>query len=293
MAEETPLKIDLSPLRTPLQEIPEAIFNRLSREKKGELKAIYQGLDIILPIMVKVSANTWQSIRFLCADTSDGSGRVPELSISVPPLARTILDSLFTTVYLFDNPTENARSYYASGWREAAAYHQRLVLRHGNDLKWKGWLATHKDVYVDGWERDAGITPAEKTHPKTIKWWPNPGKMIRLVRDSGRGQFLRFLDEWYYSYLSGDSHLSLPGLARRGGHLSGYDASAHSQDVLRNYRSSVAADALALFVAFLSEVAAELALDYERDRLKQLWGHLLISEQYKELYAERCKTWFP
>lgn len=289
---ESKLHIDFAPLATTVQELPVAIYNRIRREKKGLLRSHYQGLDVIVPLMVRVAENTWKTIQLLCGEESQRLAL--EVAVSVPPLARSILDALFTFVLIFDDPVENTRWYYASGWREASAYHARLENRYGGDPRWQEWLHEHKSVYIDGWEVDAHVSAEEKARPTMIKWWPNPGGMVNRTtfKDPERQAFLRFLNDWYYSTLSGDSHLSLIGLARRGGALSDFGESNNRTEMLHTYRSRLLVDSMALYIALLSEIAAELSLTLELERLKQIWGHLLVCEDTKDLYFYRYERWF-
>src|SRR5664279_921229 len=100
--QDEPEQIDFAPLSTPLAEIPVALVNRIERERANELSSIHIGLVTALKLTIRVSQLTWDSIRFLCATSGESSGRRPEFALAVPPLAGTILDSLFTVIFVFD-----------------------------------------------------------------------------------------------------------------------------------------------------------------------------------------------
>ena len=289
--EEGLQRIDYAAIRTTLSEVPTAIANRIDREKRAEVTALHPGLPAILRLTVRVAEVTWNSIVFLCGD-ADLAARRDEFSISVPPLARTILNSLFSIVFLFDQPTQNTRHYFASGWRELEALQGRLTARYGSDPGWSDWLKAHGQQ-VAGFEADAAITTAEKAAPAGIKWWPNPGKMPAAIKDTERRAFLEHMNDWYYRNLSGDSHLSFPGLLRRGGHLSDMGDANQRVKTLWRYRSQVVLTGLTVFMAFLSEVVGQLQLEHEGQRLSAAWGHLGKWPEADDLHRIRYKKWLP
>lgn len=288
-------RFEYSALKVPLEEIATALVNRIDRGDRERVAALHPGLPAVLRLLVRTSEAAWASIRHLAGPGEHGHPARADLIVCMSPLARTVLDALFTVILLFDQPKENVRWYYASGWREAKDYHQRLSQKHGADPRWTAWLQGYQTDYVDGWESDAEITEEEKVSPKkSLKWWPNPGGMVTKATfsDSKRKEFLAFLNDWFYKNLSGDSHLSLLGLARRAGHLFDYGGSADEPpDVLFKYRGQVTLDALSLYIAFLSEIAGQLEFSLECKRLHECWAYLHAWDEARELYEIRYRSW--
>ena len=91
---DEPYEIDYTPIKVPLAEIPEAIVNRIKREKDAELSASHRTLPGVLSLMTNVVRVTWDSVRFLCANTVDHPSRRLDFIVAVPPLSRTILDAI-------------------------------------------------------------------------------------------------------------------------------------------------------------------------------------------------------
>lgn len=294
MAEET-YTIDYGPIKRPLDEIAIAIGNRLDRERYRELSGYHSALPSTVKLIIRVTALTWDSVRFLCAQHPIIHSRRQEFAISVPPLARTILDALLTTIFVFDRPSENVRWYVASGWRELSEQHALLVEKHGANPEWTEWLNRHAAI-VAGWESDANLSPAEKANPKLVKYWPNPGKMVGrqpdfAIKDPVRLAFGRYLNDWFYKHLSGDSHLSLSGLANRGGLLADGGDPGERARVLTLYHSHAVFTTMSLYVAFLSELAGQFKLELESSRLTAVWKHIRRWPEAAELCKERYDDW--
>lgn len=161
-------------IREPLDSLLVSIGNKLEREWPERWASI-PGAAILLRAISKVAENTYKTIRFICADSPPDPSRKLEYALSVPPLTRTILDSVFTVVFIFEDLPARTEWFYKSGWRELYEEHQRYQNTYGSDQKWATWLA-EKSALIENTKACWGITPEEASNPNTIKWWPNPGK---------------------------------------------------------------------------------------------------------------------
>ncbi len=94
------------------------------------------------------------------------------------------------------------------------------------------------------------------------------------------------MNDWFYKKLSQDSHLSWPGLIRRGGFLLNPDREER-ESALDKYRSNCFCTTLTVLFALLSEIQIELGYDLA-ERLKYLWTFLgdFFGES-KEAYEKR------
>jgi hypothetical protein len=285
-------------LEEALTEIPKAIERKIDDESFGTLTSIQKPLPAYLKGVVKLSSVAWESIRHLCGSPMRGVVR-PEFSTSVPPLARTLLDTLFNTVYLFDNTGPNMRWYFAAGWRNLQARRDRLRSKHGSDPIYMDWL-NEMDTVVDELKQDAQITPAEETAPESIDYWPIPGRMInkKNKRTDGssfrptapaRQSYLQLLYREHYGFLSSASHLSHEGLVRRAGFLFGEPTA----DQLALATTHAVMPALTFFVAILSEIALELGYEYEQKRLRRAWNEIKVWPDAAELLKERYDQLLP
>ena len=282
--EELP-RLSFSEIRDKVDDLLVAMANLIDREWPAKY-AETTSLKIILLSMVKITENTYRSIRYLCADRPADVNRRMEFAVSVPPLARSILDSIFTIVFIMDDPSNRLEWYYKSGWREAKEEYERHQQAYGSDPDWEVDLASRK-AFVDTMQREWNITNIEATDPKKIKWWPNPGGMIRDSSTSeDRRDYLRYLNDWFYRTLSADSHLSWPGLARRASHFLDKNEKERINRI-QKYKSDCFVTTMVLVLALLSEIEYEFKFG-RTGRLKEVWKTLGDSFlESKELYDIR------
>lgn len=263
-----------------------AIFNKLEREWPAKWPSDTGG-PAILRATVAVSQNTYRSVVFLCADGPEG-GRRPEFSLSGVPLARTVLDSLFTLVALFHDFKVQVDRFYRGGWREIREELSRYQEKFGSDPHWADWLCGFADL-VERFKTQIGITPDEEVNlKKRIPYWPTPGQLQKDPRLSAeRKKYLEYLTAWFYREMSSDSHLSLPGLARRSAPLLTGDVAG-----LDKHRSDCVMVTAVLLLAVLSEIQIEAQWPDMGPRLQYVWSLVgSVWEQAKELlemrYADR------
>ena len=274
-----------------LDEIPQRLLDAIGKEKCEELQAYETGVPHVLALTVAVSGSTWQSIRFLCWEVPE-IGWQPEFAFAVPPLARTLLDSLFNIIYMFDEPAQNVHWFLANGWTDQVKEHKRLHGTYGKDPMWATWFETSAAEIKQMEEELVTLTPAERARPeKPAKgWWPNPGAMLRQGLEAtkqDRNHFLGYLNDWFYRELSGDSHLSLSGLLHRGGHFLPLAEGINRNQLLGLARSKFILNSLTLYVALLSEISVELSLDREKAKLREIWTKLVPHRQAEGLFKQR------
>lgn len=263
-------ELKFSEIRETLDDLLVAMANLIERRWPSEYS---QNLRTVLLGTVKITEITYKSIRYLCADRPEDPVRKLEFAISVPPLSRTILDSVFTVIFLLDNASERLAWYHKSGWRETFEEHQRYQEAYGRDPNWEEYIGWQQ-AFVEYGRQELGITDAEAANPRReITWWPNPGRMVRN-RDTTNSQrdYLRYLNDWFYREMSADSHLSWPGFARRAGHLLNPDEEQRIE-LLRKYKSDCVMTSITLILCLLSEIEAEFSFG-RAQRLKEVWSAL-------------------
>lgn len=263
-----------------------------SRERRAQLT---EQLFLFLELTVRVSGDTWATINFLCRRKGDDHGRRREFIYSIPPLSRTLLESLLSVIYIFDDPSTNIRRYYASGWLELYTEYKHYFAEYGGKPGWEHLADAANEIEKTA--KLAKINPAERADaelpkPRLIKWWENPGKFADLAKDPDRAKFLRFLTAWFYGRLSGDSHLNFPGLLRRGWFYADQEDESRDREPLHDDKQSLMAfEALSIHVALLTEISCQLALDYEKSRLRIIWEKLLpFADDARQIYEARCKA---
>jgi hypothetical protein len=285
LAKQGKIVFDYRKIARALEEIPQAIVERIKRNQDG-LKASLSAKQLVLPSLVemvtRVSANTWDTIYFLCGENMD-HGRKIEFLASVPPLTRTLADTLFTVVYIFDQPEERSRRFAVSGWGKAMIHWNRMNDTHGADPRWQTWLRGFR-ASAESTLDFAPATDAEKADLETAARWPNPGKMTKGCADATRKAFLEALQIWVYAELSEDSHVSYPGLVRRSAILHKPMEGMPPLDP-QNYRTMVFLSTLTVYTALLSEIACQLALDYEKGRLRDVWTMITANPDWHQAIA--------
>src|SRR6266550_3718721 len=151
-----------------LRLILQATFNKLDREwpaKWGNLG----GAAAVLESFARVFHNSFHTIFLLSFDIPEYP-LTPQDSLSVPPITRTLLDILFSTIFLLEDlPTRSVR-YFKGGWRENAEEFQRIVVRYGKDQDWKEWIASFQR-YLEESATLYGVTPDERVNLKKLPYW--------------------------------------------------------------------------------------------------------------------------
>jgi len=274
-----------------LRLILEATFNKLDREWPAKWEAL-GGAAAVLESFGRIVHNTFHTIVVLSFDEPKHP-LTAEDSLSVPPITRTLLDILFSTVFLLDDLPNRSVQYFRGGWRENTEEFQRIVATYGEDQDWADWIASFQ-VYLDKSAKIYGITAAERAAPQKLPYWPIPSRILKdPTLSADRRELLRHLYDWYYKHLSAESHLSPSGLAMRAGAL----LPRQDQDVrdwrLAKQRSDQVTAASLIALAFASEI--DLAFEYGlRARLNYVWTLLaehvgMARELYDPWYKNRLQ----
>ena len=290
-----PFRINYARIAEPLKEIPIAICNRLRPgEKRAELRSIHVALPTIIEAMVKVAAGTYQGAKQLASDNPTNQDRRLRNVVCIPPLARAVLENLFTFIFLHDQPAANVPWYLASTWLDARSEHDKLVARHGSDPEYTEWLAKYLEM-VEDLASDAGLSLQQRKDPNLVRAWPLPAAMshgqkrgsVDATEDPDRRAFLRHLRKWFYGSLSADAHFSGLGFIRRGGVLL-HELDSSMQDVRLSQNFF---QLLTVYVAFLSEVVGQLGFPHEANRLNRVWAHISRWPEAKDLFDVRYGAW--
>jgi hypothetical protein len=271
-----------------LEEVHQPILDAIGKARGPE-----KGYPHILALTVAISKGTWESIRFLCFEQPKNGWR-REFVYSVPPLARTLLDSLFNIIFMFDNPSVNVHWFLLGGWADQNKAYKRFKQRYGTECDSKTWLDCFVADIKQTEDQLVEITAAERQSPDRprMDYWPNPGQMGKKhkIQDATRAAFLEHVSDWFYKHLSGDSHLSLTGLLNRGGYLLPLAAGVDPEELYGLTRSNFVLTALTIYVALLSEICKELGLVVELARLREVWKKLVVWPDAADLHRVRYEA---
>jgi hypothetical protein len=271
-----------------LEELLQATIVRMEREWPVQLR-ILGSANALFEILARSTVNTFHTIKILSLENASWP-LWPEDVLSVPPLTRTLLDTLFSTVYLLDDLPAHTAQYYQGGWREAWEEHDRYAHKYAAAPGWSEWINEHQ-MLLDRSADHFGITAAQRANPKTLPRWPLPSKMARRCASTERRDLLNYLYDWYYHYLSAQSHLSYTGLAMRAAALIPGQEPGDRAWKLDKMRSDQFFAATLMVLAFASEI--ELEFHYgDTQRLVYVWTFLaehlgMAKDLYEPWYRTR------
>jgi hypothetical protein len=232
---------------------------------------------------VSISINTFKTISFLCSEKSGDWRHRPEMVLVVPTLARTMLDSLYTCIFLFEDLPGRADWYMSSGWKEFAEYIDRAKRDYCFDAGWAEYLAEAEP----GLSKMAALIGKQPGELRKTRWWPTPQRMKTSANNASIKTFFSYLDDWYYREFSQISHGTLPGLIHSAGALRDFARGETARlEQLRGYHFM---QVVILLVSLFSEVEAELKLKIGvAADLSYLWS--MLNQHYpfaKEIYDAR------
>jgi Family of unknown function (DUF5677) len=274
--------LDYALIKDQIDRLLQSVPNKLEREwPKSPTPPTNQAYTVILGT-VTIATNTFKTIRFLCAEKSQDWRHRPEMSLTVPILARTILDALYTCVFIFEDLSRRADWYMSSGWKELAEYVDRAKRDYGADDNWVEYFS-EAELGLKGLARLIG-----KPHDeiRNTSWWPTPQQMKRIATKPSSKAFFRYLDDWYYREFSQISHGTLPGLIHSAGSLRKLSRGEPADiEQIRGYHFL---QVVILLISLYSELEITLKLGVTAD-LNHVWGKL-NNEHYpfaREIYDRR------
>ncbi len=248
-----------------------ATVNKADREWPVRWKDL-PGAKFIVESCARVTKNTHLSIRYLCADKPRPDWKV-EFALSAGPMVRSLVDTVFLLVFLFEDVPQRHSWYLRSGFRESAEELARYKEEYSQNSDWQDWLTGFAQG-VEEVRALAGVSMADSVNLEALNYWPTPGQMRKSKKLTPPDQtFLKHLDDWFYREFSSYTHLSLPGLVMRSSGLR--PATEPEVERVRAWRvdkqrSDALASALLMSLAIMSEIdaACEFGL---HTRLRYIW----------------------
>jgi hypothetical protein len=276
-------------IREPVDKLVLATCNIIERNPPDRVSQV-PGAQTLLLSHLRIAENTYRTIRFVCAEKPDIASRRPEYAVSIPPLTRSLADSLSTFVFLFQDLERNCDRYWKATWREAMEQHNRLKAAYGDDPSWATCLQNESSL-LEQMRDEYAISDEQASNLNSLSYWPIPSKVLKEKNLSGeRREFLQYMNDWFYRELSQATHLTGPGLlARAGFFLMDKDDDGRPES-LNKYRSDNFVISLSLLLSLLSEVEGELQLGLAQ-RLLYVWS--LTSQHFgfvQEFFQKRYST---
>jgi len=289
-----PQALDYRLIRDQINDLLVACPRRVEREWPPKYYGNHNARTIV-HCSTKIVINTFRTIQFLCVENPKDWRHRPEFAASVLPLVRTILESIFTLTFLFEDVPRRSSWFMKAGWRELWEETQRQQQRYGSNPIWTNYLrerAERMELAKKLW----GVSAEDAANPESIPRWPIPSRM--KPKDPKIADFLTYLNDWFYRELSSVAHGDLPGMIFQSKILLSQDTILIPDDpemaeadlkFLRSYGMGLA---LVLLLAFLSEV--QIGLDFDPPLgLAYPWGILNAYAPFaEELYRERYRQHF-
>ena len=286
-----PANLDASVITEPLDILVTALANKIEREWPARLAHIRGARELFL-LTLRIADVTSRSIRWLSAEKPPDPARIPEYCLSVPPLNRTILDNLFTVLFVLEDLPERCQWYHKAAWREERLELDRYIVEYGHLPEWQEWLGRVK-AHVNFGVSFVGISAEEVTDPaKKIHRWPNAGAMPSYglsPKDTptpGRA-FMKYLDDWFYKDLSQQAHLGGTGLMKRASVLVLDRHDPERERALRKNKYAWWGQTITLMLALVSELELYFGFGL-RQRIHYLWALTVpVIVVAKEVYDKR------
>lgn len=279
-----------------MEKLFEATANKLEREWDIRYKYVYDA-RITFFQSFRIAINTFNTIMFICADVED-PGRRPVYALSLPPLTRTLFEQLIAFVFLVEDIPNYIPWLFKTGYTEHRIELKHCLKYHGTDPIWQDYLKKlNRQLSIE--EKSMKLMADEIRQPmKKIGRWPTPGQMLIKLRNehpsSPAIDYIEYINSWLYRELSGQTHLNVSGLTKRGIHFSisdakmifGNDWEEKRKEQLEIYRQRQVWIAITIMLAIVSEIEAHFKYELNQ-RARYLWG-ILIS--YSDITKDFWET---
>ena len=271
---------------------PRAMENLVDRSAPVEIRSI-QGWQEFLMVAVSASRIIYETVTYLSRDTGhkDDLMPKPEYGITTSPLVRSLVELLFTIIFIREKPRSRVKWFHRSGWRELKELSDTLHARYGSKPEWKAKLA-ELERSLEYFRITHRISKRIARAPASIKFWPTAMQMLDPKRDYLKKRSRRFLEHLtlLYRTLSQDHHLSGAGIIRVYAKLLIDERDARREPILRGIKITNVMLAVAILMAIYSEINDICHFD-RGPTLAYCWR--ILSEdrtEARELYALRYRT---
>jgi hypothetical protein len=272
--------LDYQKMKPDLLNLFEATANKLEREWDKRYTKI-DSARAIFTELIRIAANTYATIAYVCADTPEDVFRKPQFALSVAPMVRSLFEELTMILFLLEDIPAHITFLFKTGYAEKCEELDHVLRYHGTLVEWQDYIKALKDRIAYE-ERELNLSPQEIKYPSNIGKWPTPGRVKDRLKKRNPVPaiipFIEYVNSWMYRYLSGQTHLSLQGITHRGMHFYpegakqalGEDWEARLERHLLNYRMTSLYSALTIMLAIMSEI--EIHFKYGlNERCRYLW----------------------
>jgi hypothetical protein len=291
---DKPKDIDFKVIGEPLNKLLIAVGNKLSREWPAKYRTVIGARELFV-MHLRIAQWTYLSALYLCGDIPTDPRRKPEFCVSLPVLNRTLVDSLFTILFILEDVPNRCEWFWEADWKETHLELERYKMEYGHLPEWQTWLAQlteHRNTGV----AHAKLTPAQAADPKSLRSWPNPGAMLNYEVSpespiSPIRAYMKYLNDYFYIDLSQQAHLGGWGMVKRAGFLlDEVRNSSETEAKLKKLKYAHIGQTVALILSLASEIEAHFNFGLQQQTLF-VWNLaapviVVVNEVYQKRYSE-------
>ncbi len=279
------------------------------KAKKNPGHRCFNQATIFLQVSTLSIYNCYESILWLGLDREETGKRPKNTLLTVPSITRTMIDNLFTVVFMFDqgkflqNYLWYAKSSYREAWEELQRYKKDFPQHSDYIISFEKSL----QEYAEGLKKHLQVSDAELSNPNNLPYWPtltqaiNPKNTNTSNLTADCKKFLVWLNDWSYREISQIAHHSAWGVSKIGSFLLRDTLSKKMQDQIDGdsidrFRFGQIFNAVTALLCFATEINQHYKLNHT-DVLLLIWKHLdnvpVIQEAWDVRYKQFLSTQSP
>lgn len=277
----------------------------LKDNSSNKFREVTGGREVIL-LYYRTAKTLYMTTIFICSDLDDDSDRNLYYSLSTPQLNRTLLEILFSIIYLLaDFPTHN-KMFFKALLREKKDSLEAFKHNYSGKPEWDNYLANQYSElpkFESEFKKHFSLNDDEeikldKDIAQNSERFPKPGNVIKRLKKSNNGvvPFLQFINDLLYRELSSKTHLEPSGLIDLSRFYLKPNLFFHSnslkskEEELIDFKTKQVWISIALVMCICSEI--ELNFDFGfKPKLTELWKKFIqgknsfINEVYEKRYS--------
>lgn len=221
---------------------------------------------------IRIAQLTYLSALYLCGDVPRDPLRKPEFFVSLPVLNRTLVDSLFTVLFILEDVPSRCEWFWEADWKETHLELDRYTTEYGHLPEWQTWLAGLAEHCKNGIAH-AKLSPDQAANPRSLRSWLNPGAMANHGIAPGTPlpptrAFMKYLNDFFYVDLSQQAHLGGWGMVKRAAFLlDGIRETPTMEESLKKNRLAHIGQTVGLVLSLASEIEAHFAFGLRQQAL--------------------------
>jgi Family of unknown function (DUF5677) len=279
-----------------------SVDTQLKYNLPNEVKEIIGGSEAI-QLYFKNAKTLYTTIIFICSDSDNCCKKSPYYSLTTPQLNRTLLEILFSFVYLLADFPTHSKMFYQAVLREKEEKIQADKRNYSDQTEWQEYFRKQEAELAKLKEQFKvfDLTTEEKTKLGDIannsNHFPKVGNIVkRLNQTDSVVKFLKYIQDLVYRELSSKTHLEPSGLIDLSIFYLNpnpfiYPNSFKSlEEELRDFKTKQVWISIGLIMCICSEI--ELNFEFKlKIELIKLWEKFIEggNDFIKEVYEKRYK----